>query len=102
MNSKMTSRVLAGLFLGVLVSCGSHKPSSRPIALVEGISKNREERLALYERVDRGDAAAALQLAEHYLLVMNDYEAAGQWFREAARLGGKKEKEIYESFLHAE
>lgn len=101
MDSKMPSRWIAGLLLGVLVSCGSHE-SSKPIALIDGISKSKQERSALYERVARGDAEAALQLAEHYLLVMNDHEAAGRWFREAARLGGKEEKEIYESFLHAE
>jgi len=100
MSPKMSSRWFLGLLLGVLVSCGSQKPSSRPVALIEGISKSKEERSELYERVDSGDASAALELAEHYLLAMNDHEAAGRWFREAARLGGKREKEIYESFLH--
>jgi hypothetical protein len=102
MSPKTSSRWLVGLLLGVLVSCGSQEPSSRPVALIEGISRSKEERSELYDRVDRGDASAALELAEHYLLVMNDHKAAERWFREAARLGGKKEKEIYESFLHAE
>jgi hypothetical protein len=102
MSPKMSSRWFLGPLLGVLVSCGSQKPSPRPIAFVESISRSKEERLKLYDRVDRGDAGAALELAVHFGFAMMDEDAARHWYREAARLGGKREKEIYESFLHAE
>ncbi len=50
-------------------------------------------------RVAGGDAGAALSLAYYNLFIGQDSNTARHWFKEAARLGGKQEREIYESFL---
>lgn len=52
-------------------------------------------------RVAGGDASAALSLAYYYLFIEQDGKTGIRWFKEAARLGGKQEREIYESFLNA-
>lgn len=57
------------------------------------------QRLALEEDVkSQNNADAASRLAQHYLLVEEDYKLARYWFKKAALLGNEHDKEVYKSF----
>jgi hypothetical protein len=49
-----------------------------------------------------GDADAATRLAHHFLLAMMDEKQGKFWLRLAAKHGGKREKESYQSFLEVD
>lgn len=94
------------LFCIILISCAgkSNAPSSgvKPILLIDGVNKSNQELNELIAKAQTGDADAALAIAEHCFLAMNDSEQAEYWYKKAAALGGAKEKEIYQSFLESE
>ena len=86
-----------------LTSCGifaqKSDRSSRPIALVDGIALSLQAQQKLIPLAKAGDADAATRLAHHFLLVVNDEKQAKYWLQQAAKHGGKREKESYQSFL---
>ncbi|MDP1590207.1 MAG: SEL1-like repeat protein, partial [Prosthecobacter sp.] len=55
----------------------------------------------LMRRVENGDARAAAELARYYLFIEQDEETALRWYQKSATLGGRAEREVYESFKSA-
>lgn len=81
-------------------SCAQHEgPPEDVVAMASSFNLSAPVP-EMERRVAGGDAGAALSLAYYYTFIENDYKAARRWFKEAARLGGKQEREIYESFLN--
>lgn len=83
-----------------LAACALKEPHADKIALAS--SHNLSAPVSEMERrVAGGDAEAASALARYYEFIELDERKAGYWLKEAARLGGRNEREEYESFKSA-
>jgi len=103
---KLLTLIALILPLGFLSSCivNPKKENSDPRRehlLIEDayLSSTEQEHWKALAR--RGDAGAALNLAQYFLLVVNDYETARYWYKMAADNGGVREKKIYRSYIEA-
>lgn len=74
----------------------------RPHMLIEGIALSYQEQQKLIPLAKAGDVAAATRLAHHFILAVNDEKKGKYWLRQAAKYGGKREKESYQSFLEVD
>jgi hypothetical protein len=96
-------RVLILLMLNMLnlILNGCRSTNSKH-ALIDGVSVSVDQRKVLEKEVEVNKSPdAASRLAQHYLLVEEDYELASYWFRKAAQYGGVTEKEVYQSYLES-
>ncbi len=87
----------------ILASCGTATQktdnSLRPHMLIEGIALSQQEQEKLIPLAKAGNADAATSLAYHFLLAVMDEKQGKYWLQQAAKHGGKREKEVYQSFL---
>ncbi|RBP45806.1 hypothetical protein DES53_102188 [Roseimicrobium gellanilyticum] len=88
------------LLVTVMVGCVSRGSEHEgKIALIDSLNLTAAERQMLEQRAAKGDAAAASSLGNFYALVLCDDAVALRWYKRAAALGGKQERETYESFV---
>lgn len=78
-------------------SCVQHEDP--PIALASSFNLSAPVP-EMERRVAGGDAGAATSLGYYYIFIEQDDKAGGRWLKEAAKLGGPHEREVYESFIN--
>lgn len=92
-------RLVSLALLSLLQGCTSMNTKH---SLIDGIARGGHERLILEKKAEEErDPLSASRLAQHYLLVEEDYDRARYWFKKAAEHGGDKERAAYESFEEA-
>lgn len=83
-----------------LAACVLKEPHAGKIALASSHNLSASES-ELKRRVDNGDAQAAAELARYYQFIEQNEQTALRWYQKSATLGGRAEREVYESFKSA-